>query len=100
VTQLLTSECRRYEPTPATTDSMANELKNLSAVQVTQAQDPAPSQVGEVEKQGSGKGMFATNKWKKKLLVAHAGLAMYFDSTDISGAALLGCACVVCGGGA
>ena len=34
--------------------------------------------------QGSGKGMFATTKWKTKLLAAHAGMALYFDSIEIS----------------
>ena len=28
--------------------------------------------------------MFATTKWKPKLLAAHAGMALYFDSTEIS----------------
>ena len=57
-------------------------------LQLTQSQDPVPSKVGEVEKQGSGKGMFASAKWKTKLLVTHAGLAMYFDSTEITGLSL------------
>ena len=28
--------------------------------------------------------MFANTKWKGKLLAAHAGMALYFDSTHIS----------------
>lgn len=40
--------------------------------------------MGAVHKQGSGVGMFATVKWKEKLLCAAGGCLVYFDKTEIS----------------
>ena len=39
---------------------------------------------GWVEKQGSGLGLFATNRWKSKYMVLQPGLLVYFESNKIS----------------
>ena len=39
---------------------------------------------GVVQKRGSGVGMFASTKWKKKLLCVLGGSCVYFDGTEIS----------------
>lgn len=39
---------------------------------------------GQVQKQGSGKGLFGTSKWKTKLLVLQPGLLVYFDSKKVT----------------
>jgi hypothetical protein len=39
------------------------------------------TRMGSVQKRGSGVGMFASVKWKAKLLCVAGGCALYFDST-------------------
>lgn len=39
--------------------------------------------MGAVYKRGSGVGLFASTKWKQKLLAAAGGSLVYFDSTAI-----------------
>ena len=39
---------------------------------------------GWVEKQGSGLGLFASNRWKSKYMVLQPGLLVYFESSKIS----------------
>jgi len=38
----------------------------------------------QVQKQGSGKGLFGSSKWKTKFLVLQPGLLLYFDSKKVS----------------
>ena len=40
--------------------------------------------VGAVQKRGSGVGLFATTKWKPKLLAVAGGACVYYDSTALS----------------
>merc|ERR1719329_2131220 len=50
---VLPQECRRYEPNDAHVEDFAAQMKMLSALEVSQSTNPAPSLVGPVEKQGS-----------------------------------------------
>lgn len=41
-------------------------------------------QEGWVEKQGSGLGLFSSNRWKSKYMILQPGLLVYFESSKIS----------------
>eukprot|EP00290_Baffinella_frigidus_P025995 CAMPEP_0180233496 /NCGR_PEP_ID=MMETSP0987-20121128/28106_1 /TAXON_ID=697907 /ORGANISM="non described non described, Strain CCMP2293" /LENGTH=450 /DNA_ID=CAMNT_0022199317 /DNA_START=33 /DNA_END=1385 /DNA_ORIENTATION=+ len=77
---------RRFEPSDSNQieDNSPDSFAGITSATVSKW-DPAPVKMGAVEKQGSGQGWFATNKWKGKLLAAGPpGFACYFDSEKVS----------------
>jgi hypothetical protein len=84
------SDVRRYDPKTASStaqaESMLEAMLQMSAVEHTKL----AVKKGVLRKQGSGQGLFATYKWKQKLLillpvaVGVPSVLLYFDSTEES----------------
>lgn len=72
----------------ASEDAMNGDVKRLSALELvgSDALASAESEIrkwGEIQKRGSGRGLFGNRKWKTKLLVLQGGTAVYFDETAV-----------------
>jgi hypothetical protein len=85
VSDLVTDEVRRYSALPPTDQfADATGVSEISSESISTG-DPQPRRIAKVWKQGSGVGFFANYKWKEKLLcIGPGGIAMYFDSLEIS----------------
>jgi len=85
VTDLLTSEVRRFSATEAANSlTESSDFSSLSSFDMSH-NDPPPTKMDRLWKRGSGVGFFSSFKWKQKLFcVGPGGLAVYFDSTEVS----------------
>jgi len=73
---------RRYDSYATPVDT-AEEENPLAGVASASLKDVA-SKMATVSKRGSGVGMFASYKWKDKLLACTAGCLLYFASSEVS----------------
>lgn len=88
VSHLLTKEVRRFTSSSTSSNDEtfgdASSIAEITSEAITLG-DPAPRRIAKVHKQGSGAGLFANYKWKEKLMsVGPGGVAIYFDSVEIS----------------
>merc|ERR1712146_216875 len=60
----------------------AHPMEGISSAALKQLE--TKKKLGIVHKRGSGVGLFASTKWKEKLLAVAGGSVVYFDSTAIS----------------
>lgn len=64
----------------------ANPMESVTSAALKEQLDDEPTlgKMGVVQKKGSGVGLFASSKWKKKLLCVIGGGCMYFDDAQLS----------------
>ena len=64
----------------------ANPMESISSTALKEQldDDPTLGKIGVAHKKGSGVGMFASSKWKQKLLCVVGGGAMYYDDIKLS----------------